>query len=287
METKSDSTAPTRMNSVFTRYLYIKNDVVWSLIQSILLSHREQSLFWGYELWVSGFRKETIDLLEYIYIEMYKPVMSKKRQTFIENSIQNAKLRTTVDYTIATIITTLAYTHKNCIRSFWDKYGDNHPIPPMWGDWLDDRIRLENASSTRMLVTYTRDDQIVKYTTLMNNVTRARLILQAGCKYYSYKNWTHDFENLNCPFLEKYTKFPFQNPIQTISDIWNHHSWEYYAARTPIWGERISAYKGVLDHDTQTVIFPNNTEELFYTKYGYEPDEQPMHIFENCIGSSD
>jgi hypothetical protein len=90
---------------------------------------------------------------------------------------------------------------------------------------------------------------------------------------------------LKCPFLEKYTKFPFYNPIQTISDIWRYHNWEYFASYTPVWRERISAYKGILDHDTQTVVFPNNTEDLFYTKYGYEPDEQPLHIYENCIGS--
>ena len=48
---------------VLSRYLYSIADVKQSLFLSILEHNSEQSMFWGYELYFSGFQEEAFDYL--------------------------------------------------------------------------------------------------------------------------------------------------------------------------------------------------------------------------------
>ena len=56
---------------VFTRYLYIKDDVLLALRGSLLNKDKESSYFWTAELLFSGFTDTTIDLLWQIYFDHY------------------------------------------------------------------------------------------------------------------------------------------------------------------------------------------------------------------------
>jgi hypothetical protein len=60
-----------RQPFVLTRYLYIKQEVELALLLSLLNKNEESSLFWGYELYYSGFLKELFDLLVKIYYDFY------------------------------------------------------------------------------------------------------------------------------------------------------------------------------------------------------------------------
>jgi hypothetical protein len=61
--------------------------------------------------------------------------------------------------------------------------------------------------------------------------------------------------------------------------------WLYYASRSLIWKKRILEYKGKVDNRKKTVEFMNDDEsELFYEKFNYEPDEQPLELQKNCMG---
>lgn len=51
---------------IFTRYLYIKDEVEIALLLSIL-NKKDESIFWGYELYYSGFEQELFDCLWKIY----------------------------------------------------------------------------------------------------------------------------------------------------------------------------------------------------------------------------
>ena len=46
---------------VLTRYLYIKEDVLMSLLISILEKEYDESLFWASELYFSGYEQETVE----------------------------------------------------------------------------------------------------------------------------------------------------------------------------------------------------------------------------------
>lgn len=56
---------------ILTRYLYIKDEVEISLLVSLLEKHREQSLFWAYELYYSGFCEELFEFLWIIYFDFF------------------------------------------------------------------------------------------------------------------------------------------------------------------------------------------------------------------------
>jgi hypothetical protein len=71
---------------VFTRYLYIKNEVKISLFTSLLERNEEKSLFWAYELYYSGFEKEFTELLWNIYFDCYCP-LNPIFSTFLRENI--------------------------------------------------------------------------------------------------------------------------------------------------------------------------------------------------------
>ena len=56
---------------VFTRYLYVKEEVKLALMNSLLKKNLEESLFWAYELYYSGFKEELILYLINIYFDFY------------------------------------------------------------------------------------------------------------------------------------------------------------------------------------------------------------------------
>lgn len=59
---------------VFTRYLYVKNEVKIALFTSLLERNEEKSLFWAYELYYSGFETELVNLVWNIYFDCYCPL---------------------------------------------------------------------------------------------------------------------------------------------------------------------------------------------------------------------
>ena len=55
---------------VFTRYLYIKEEVCIALLVSIL-NKSDDAIFWGYELYYSGFKDEFFNLIWKIYYDFF------------------------------------------------------------------------------------------------------------------------------------------------------------------------------------------------------------------------
>ena len=53
--------------TTLTRYLYSRIEVKQSLFVSLLQRDVEQALFWGYELYYSGFQEETFEFVLDIY----------------------------------------------------------------------------------------------------------------------------------------------------------------------------------------------------------------------------
>ena len=54
-----------------TRYLYIKEDVMLSLLMAILEKNRDEALFWAYELYYSGFEELTCSYLYVTYKQSF------------------------------------------------------------------------------------------------------------------------------------------------------------------------------------------------------------------------
>jgi hypothetical protein len=68
-----------------------------------------------------------------------------------------------------------------------------------------------------------------------------------------------------------------------ITDIY-FNNWLYHAAFSPVWFNRIKKYRGYVDYKTQKVEFVDeDLMQMFYKKYGYEPDEQHQKTTDKCL----
>jgi hypothetical protein len=62
---------------IFTRYLYEKEEVGYSLVFSLLNKKEEESIFWATELYYSGFEEELYEFLWIIYQNFYASLNSR------------------------------------------------------------------------------------------------------------------------------------------------------------------------------------------------------------------
>jgi hypothetical protein len=68
--------------------------------------------------------------------------------------------------------------------------------------------------------------------------------------------------------------FKLQRNSFNLNDAYFRH-WEYYAAYSPVWYDRIKKYKGTINHELKSIEFPDDDFfEEFYDSYNYETDEQ-------------
>jgi hypothetical protein len=67
-------------------------------------------------------------------------------------------------------------------------------------------------------------------------------------------------------------------------DLAYRYNWLFYASYSPLWKKRILKYNGTIDDKEKKIIFSDeNDEELFYTEFGYEPDEQKIKVQQKSI----
>ena len=65
-------------------------------------------------------------------------------------------------------------------------------------------------------------------------------------------------------------------------------NWLYHASFSPVWFDRIRKYRGYVDYTCQKVLFVDeDLMQLFYLKYGYEPDEQSQNTSDKCLKLND
>lgn len=81
---------------IFTRYLYVKDEVTLTLIMSIL-EKRESSMFWAYELYYSGFENEVFNLLWKIYFDFYYTLNPSFYDYFIKKQKEWSTMRPTME----------------------------------------------------------------------------------------------------------------------------------------------------------------------------------------------
>lgn len=155
---------------VFTRYLYVKNDVVWSLIISMLEQKVDESLFWGYELYYSGLKQLLIKLLEFLYEEFYRHVNSPKIDCFIKKKIQEWKSKHTDDTLIATLIANIACRPSDKI-AFLQKYGNSTTR-----NFLDTTDK-KAPTKPKKIVYMMYEKKILKYFKQWNQVEKFVLIV--------------------------------------------------------------------------------------------------------------
>ena len=244
---------------IFTRYLYSKEDVMCSFFIALLNKETDEALFWAYEIYYSGFQEEIMEYVMRIFHEIYKKCNSSQFCEFVLNQYSKWLDNNADNTIIGTIVWNLSKSHYD-LRQFIEKYFT---------------IKLnsirKNEPKKRKLRLIFKESDIEKYKTIETTEPgKAWKILPQACKYSIHPEIRSLFQITNVDFRKEYCE-----------------NWLFYAARSPIWRERIITCGGfIMDNEKVNIVDEDKAEE-FYQLYNYEPDEQPREIQEKSIGNCD
>jgi len=240
-------------NVILTRYLYNKIEVKQCMFLSLLEHNMDEALFWGYELYYSGFEEDTfqflINIVETIYLESCKFIV-EYTNFIVDNWKQNNS-----PILFGNFIATLC-TKQYDLKEFCKLY--------LKVDGQQNHQRDKN-----LMIVELNNDYIEKYKTKETIVQSS--ILEENCIYHVKKEINRLF-NISIPNYEELNKLYSQK-------------WLYFASQTPIWKERIDKYNGVVNNEENNIIFSNeDNEQEFFNKYNYETEEQCNETMEKIIG---
>lgn len=284
---------------VFTRYLYVKDEVQTALLIS-LLNKSDYALFWAYELFHSGFQIELLKSLWKIYYEFFATLnpsfeiyLNKKQTIYLSDLSKREKI-------IASIVNNLLIRDFNTdvfmmrkICEMFEKDDDETdelkckayeilstkdpdvPFEMLLSKLLvkrdiSNKNEISNTNKRKTRNFYVQVDPVLvqQYRTL-ESVKPAYTVLKEACKC------AVDSEHFLSLFkLERPT-----NIREKYSD-----KWLYHASFSPIWFDRIKEHRGYVDYVKNMVKFVDEDfEEAFYAAYGYEPDEQSTIVKDRAV----
>jgi hypothetical protein len=230
---------------ILTRHLYNKEDVLKVFFQSILKNNKQRAMFWGFELYYSGFGEEVFQYIFQIY-EKYFEVNNPKFRIFFDLIYE--KWKSKKEY--------MTLIEKDRLLSVI----------------LLNIIRRNKNDSTKIKETFIRipisSHRLYYHLGSSSLGKKSYQILQERCLYsINDMNWLNEYNS------------QFDCQAEDLTEYKNKlfYHWEYYAYLSPIWKERIQKYKGYPNHSTKKIEFLNDMyEEEFYEKYMYEPDENKI-----------
>ena len=231
---------------ILTRYLYPKHNVIYSLYVSLALADAPQSLFWAYELYFSGFRTETVELLSEIYTNYYvnEPIKPAFQKWLTK---QSDKWRQDMQPEIVVTII------QNMIRREPDFSNFCKKIPDL--EWL-----VANRSGGTIYVQkpifVISKETPAQYHTQPAEYTKAWKLPRFVCQYMIYKD--DSYEPIKLAYYE---------------------NWLYCASGSPIWRTRIKNHGGRIDDVEKCVKFVSEeSQDEFMNWFSMDPDEQPLEI---------
>lgn len=248
-----------------TRYLYSRIEVKQSLFISLLQKDVSQSLFWGYELYYSGFQTETFDFVNDIYQEIYEK-LNPDLKAFIDRMVSewNDCDNNEKDCNLGSIIYSLALRDYDIVAFTKTKLSYN--------------ITNDNPDikDTPLCVCTMLPEHVEKYKTHV-------LSTENGEKAYRVLSTLKLY-----PIIKDHnTLFDTQMP-EDFKNIYHAslETWLFYAARSPVWLQRIEEHNGTIDNENMKVVFEDDEDEVkFCELWDYVQDELPSNIHELSLGT--
>jgi len=244
---------------IFTRYLYEKHQVAYSLQWALMErnvssssvgNNREEALYWAYELYHSGFEDETWHWVRELYVKYYEDHNPR-----FKDYLDGLYLR-------------------------WKETGDACLLGTAVGTLaIRDSREVGGYGNERFIILYKEDRHQTKPVTgksrdYLKHVSRYPIRPQA-------KYMAQEFRGVR---------------LTQVREAYLGLNWLYYCAESPIWRQRIQDGRGKVAEGISIgdsgVISPENIEltdseivfetdddlEAFYEKWGFEPDEQPLEM---------
>jgi len=245
---------------VLSRYLYSIADVKQSLFLSTLEHNSEQSMFWGYELYFSGFQEEAFDyLLEIARILFQIDYLDCNEDNDMIDLVCYCK------YLWDLSPDESHHLLGNCISTMCSH---NHNLAPFVEKYFQKNIEKQEYLPEN---TYIRlqTEEIEKYTPDYSNIP-LYTTLQHARKYAVNRTYSQLFQ-IDIPENQNHIYFD---------------NWLYHASFSPLWSERIYEYGGMIDEENEKIIFDtDDLEEEFYNKWNYDPDEQSLETHQKAMGN--
>lgn len=247
---------------VLSRYLYSIADVQQSLFLSILEHNTEQALFWGYELYFSGFQEEAFDYL----MEIAKILF----QTEVFDCDEDNDMIHWVDYCKYVWDLSPNESHQQLGSCIATMCNHNHNLAPFVSRYFNIDIKKVDCLDENTYINM-EPNEVEKYNEdYSKKDIKLYKILQHARKYAVNKTYNKLFKT-----------YSPENPNEIYFD-----NWLYHASVSPIWAERIICCKGRIDEKNKKIIFADeDLEEEFYEKWNYEPDEQSLATHQKAMGN--
>jgi hypothetical protein len=332
---------------IFTRYLYVKDEVNLALVTS-LLDKKEKAIFWAYELYYSGFEVELFNHLWKIYFDFYYTLNPSFYDYFVKKQKEWRKMSkgSEKDKIIKMIVSDLLMRPYNLDTFLLRQIATNFDIEfdapahitvdhiesmniSQINNWfinknytkiaefvlhqckeqyLDELLTFVSsyfkALTSKKLVEHKINKNLPTVKTEKRHMILAYIMLQftlmdelkMGKKLYvivedkdviPFETIYSDYDKSFYPYKilpkaylygiddDNYLSlFKLQRNAINLNDAYFKH-WEYYAAHSPVWYERIKKCKGTINHELKNIEFPDDDFfEDFYDSYNYETDEQ-------------
>lgn len=163
---------------IFTRYLYIKDEVQIALATSIL-QKSEESVFWAYELYYSGFKEETFELLWRIYYYFFAS-LNPSFETYFMKKHKEWTTRTSgeLDYYVSLIVNNLLSRSYNIDVFMLEKIN-------LYLETEDDEN--EEPRTITNLIETKNYSELMKRLLTENNDQTNKAILDEASKYFGKK----------------------------------------------------------------------------------------------------
>lgn len=309
---------------IFTRYLYEKSYVEYSLFLALLKQNTHEALFWAFELYFSGFQEDAFALIWKYYYSMYAAFHVRLEKFLLRKT--HKWLENTDDYSIfGSIVITLA-SKQPCIDIYYMMH-DMSPFPEFLRPWveqmypidveIDDYMNscgglLDNfidvhrcyISRGKPIVGITNDSlnlpfvnhEIVRYACISRMFSGLFLLdKNNGFDPSFYINMSRqDCKQYLTPetVRMKAWKVPIMHCIyaQKISPdkepltIGVYQQWLQYAWHSPLWRRRIHDYGGELHEDGNIGFASDDDADDFFDTFDLEPDEQSKDILNKWFG---
>ena len=247
-----------------TRYLYNKNEVYDSLLLSLLDHDIEQSLFWGYELYHSGFKRELFDYLIELYRVIYKSYYPRLDQRFMDMLNEWYDTHKRNHQLVGSIIFNLACRDYDVLKLVTSVFKTRYKFAPT----------KKCASRKKRLFVVLHAVDVNQYETVEHDY--AWKTLPSCCKYEIRTELTQLLQ----------TKKKVDTMRITYIEMLRSH-YLYFTKDTPIWRSRISDYRCKVNNNKHTITFYNEDDnDNFYKKWDFEPDEQSNETIQKITGAN-
>jgi hypothetical protein len=286
----------------------VKEEVMTAMLTSFLETDLESALYWAYELYFSGYEHETTIHLQKIYYYLFacqnpdleEYIIQKIKHTnkphIIHDIVQTMILRpfdtdvlllhriaTYLDYEVEVDTFDLQKMSYTDLAAYIVNHPEEHDalllklcggeppklVPLLKPIVLLSRCLRHNDSSSVVAVAvnqvvHSEDTNKCVHPYITTEIKPAYNVLKTVCR----------------PIDPHHYLFLFGTPRTKIPSYMKmyHSCWLVCASYSPLWARRIASHGGTVQGNNKVVFKNEELEESFYTKYGYEPDEQSMEV---------